>query len=83
MRSCQSFVLGAALILIGAAVGSSRGFPRPVGDLMGLSGVSYLAQGWIIGAAGFSGGNTVPTLAGIVLILVWTLWILVSSLRLA
>ena len=46
IRSYQSFVLGAALILIGAAVGSSRGFPRPVGYLMGLSGVSYLAQGW-------------------------------------
>ena len=49
MRSYQSFVLGAALILIGIAVGSWRGFPRP--------------------------------LAGIALILVWTLWLLASSLR--
>ncbi|MFE5838413.1 DUF4386 family protein [Arthrobacter sp. NPDC056493] len=81
MRSYQSFVLGAALILIGAAVGSSRGFPRPVGYLMGLSGAAYLAQGWIIGAEGFSGSNTVPTLAGIALVLVWTLWLLASSLR--
>ena len=81
MRSYQSFVLGAALILLGAAVGSSRGFPRPVGYLMGLSGVAYLAQAWIIGAEGFSGSNTVPTLAGIAVILVWTLWLLASSLR--
>ncbi|MGN7252343.1 DUF4386 family protein [Arthrobacter sp. SAFR-014] len=81
MRSYQSFVLGAALILIGIAVGSSRGFPRPVGYLMGLSGIAYLAQGWIIGAEGFSGSNAVPTLAGIALILVWTLWLLASSLR--
>jgi hypothetical protein len=81
MRSYQSFVLGAALILIGVAVGSSRGFPRPVGHLMGLTGITYLAQGWIIGAEGFSGSNTVPTLAGIALILVWTLWLLASSLR--
>jgi hypothetical protein len=81
IRSYQSFVLGAALILIGVAVGGSRGFPRPVGYLMGLSGAAYLAQGWIIGTEGFSGSNTVPTLAGIALILVWTLWLLASSLR--
>ncbi|WP_311764431.1 DUF4386 family protein [Arthrobacter ipis] len=81
MRSYQSFVLGAAFILIGIAVGSSRSLPRPVGYLMGLSGIAYLAQGWIIGADGFSGSNTVPTLAGIALILAWTLWLLASSLR--
>ena len=81
MRSYQSFVLGAALILLGVAVASSPGFPRPAGYLMGLSGAAYLAQGWIIGAMGFSGSNTVPTLAGIALILVWTLWLMASSLR--
>ncbi len=48
---------------------------------MGLSGVSYLVQGWVIGTEGFSGSNTVPTLAGIVLILVWTIWLLGSSWR--
>ena len=81
MRSYQSFVLGAALILLGLAVGSSPGFPRPVGYLMGLSGAAYLAQGWISGAEGFSGSSTVPTLGGIALILVWTLWLLAGSLR--
>ena len=81
MRSYQSFVLGAALILIGIAVAGSRRFPRPVGYVMGLSGTAFLVQGWIIGAQGFSAGNSVPTLAGIVLILVWTLWLLASSLR--
>lgn len=81
MRSYQSFALGAALILIGIAVAGSRRFPRPVGYLMGLSGAAYLAQGWIIGAQGFTGVNAVPTLAGIALILVWTVWLLASSLR--
>ncbi|MFE4544399.1 DUF4386 family protein [Arthrobacter sp. NPDC056727] len=81
MRSYQSFALGAALILLGVAVAGSRRFPQPVGYLMGLSGAAYLAQGWIIGAEGFAGSNAVPTLAGIVLILVWTVWLLASSLR--
>jgi hypothetical protein len=81
MRSYQSFVLGAALVLFGVAVGTARGIPRPLGYLMGLSGVAYLVQGWVIGAEGFSSSNTVPTLAGIVLILVWTIWLLGSSWR--
>jgi uncharacterized protein DUF4386 len=74
-------VLGAALVLFGVAVGTARGIPRPLGYLMGLSGVAYLVQGWVIGAEGFSSSNTVPTLAGIVLILVWTIWLLGSSWR--
>jgi hypothetical protein len=81
MRSYQSFVFGAALILLGIALAASGRVPRPVGYLMGLSGLAYLAQGWIIGTEGFSGSNTVPTLAGIALILVWTLWLLAASLR--
>jgi hypothetical protein len=81
MRSYQSFVLGAALMLFGFAVRTARLIPRAVGYLMALSGVAYVVQGWVIGAEGFSSSNTVPTLAGIVLIVVWTAWLLVSSLR--
>ena len=47
----------------------ARRVSRPIGYLMALSGLAYLAQGWIIGAEGFSPANTIPTLAGIVLIL--------------
>ena len=46
---------------------------------MALSGLAYLAQGWTVGAEGFSAANTIPTLAGIVLILVWSLWLLISA----
>lgn len=81
MRSYQSFVLGAALVLFGVAVGTARGIPRAVSYLMGLSGAAYLVQGWVIGTEGFSSSNTVPTLAGIVLTLVWTIWLLGSSWR--
>ncbi|MDN4643099.1 DUF4386 family protein [Arthrobacter sp. PsM3] len=79
MRSYQSFVLGAALLLTGAVVVSEGRVSRMIGYLMALSGLAYLAQGWIIGAQGFSPANTIPTLSGIVLILVWSVWLLVSA----
>src|SRR6478735_10161392 len=79
MRSYQSFVLGVALVLTGAVVVGARVVSRPIGYVMALSGLAYLAQGWIIGAEGFSQANTIPTLAAILLILVWSVWLLVSA----
>jgi hypothetical protein len=48
---------------------------------MGLSGLAYVAQGWVIGAEGFSAANTVPTLSGIVLTAVWSVWLLIFAWR--
>jgi hypothetical protein len=79
MRSYQSFVLGAALLLTGAVVVGAGRVSKLIGYLMALSGLAYLAQGWIIGAEGFSPANSIPTLLGIVLILVWSVWLLVSA----
>jgi hypothetical protein len=47
----------------------------------GAFGLCYLAQGWIIGSSGFSSANQIPTLLGIGLILVWTVWLLIAALR--
>jgi hypothetical protein len=48
---------------------------------MGLSGLAYLAQGWVIGAEGFSAANTIPTLSGIILIVAWSVWLFVGAWR--
>jgi hypothetical protein len=48
---------------------------------MALCGLCYLVQGWIIGSSGFSSANQIPTLLGIGLILVWTVWLLLAALR--
>ncbi|WP_254678685.1 hypothetical protein [Arthrobacter sp. 24S4-2] len=48
---------------------------------MALSGVAYIAQGWVIGVEGFSASNSLPTLLGIVLILAWTVWLMVAAWR--
>jgi hypothetical protein len=81
MRSYQSFVFGLALILFGAGIAVTGRVSRPIGYLMALSGLCYLAQGWIIGSSGFSSANQIPTLLGIGLILVWTVWLLIAALR--
>jgi hypothetical protein len=48
---------------------------------MGLSGLTYIAQGWVLGAEGFSPRTTAPTLLGYVIILVWSMWLPISAWR--
>jgi hypothetical protein len=81
VRSYQSFVFGLALILFGAVIAVTGRVSRPIGYLMALSGLCYVAQGWIIGSSGFSSANQIPTLLGIGLILIWTVWLLIAALR--
>ncbi|WAJ34828.1 hypothetical protein OUO20_08090 [Arthrobacter sp. FX8] len=81
MRSYQSILLGAALVLVGVAVAAARHTSRIVGYLMALSGLAYVAQGWIIGESGFSAANSLPTLVGIVAIVVAAVWLAVSGWR--
>jgi hypothetical protein len=81
MRSYQSLLLGTALVLLGVVVAARRPVPRIIGLLMVVSGLAYLAQGWIIGETGFSGANSVPTLIGIIATVVWTVWLTVSAWR--
>jgi hypothetical protein len=81
MRSYQSFLLGAALILVGIVIAARRPVSRIIGWLMALSGLAYLAQGWIIGEVGFSAINSLPTLIGIVATVIWAIWLAVSAWR--
>jgi hypothetical protein len=81
LRSYQNFLLGVGLVLFGTVVVATARVPRLIGYLMGLSGLTYLVQSWILGTQGFSAANAVPTLAGIVLILAWTVGLLIHSWR--
>jgi hypothetical protein len=82
VRSYHSFMFGLALILFGVVIALIRPVPRWIGYLMSTSGLCYLVQGWIIGTNGFSSANQIPTLLGIVLVAAWTVWLLISALRL-
>src|ERR1051326_7513923 len=47
MRSYQNFALGLAVLLFAAAVVRTDWVPRPIAYLIGLSGITYLVQGWV------------------------------------
>jgi hypothetical protein len=81
VRSYHSIVFGLALILFGAVIAVLGRVSRPIGYLMALSGLCYVAQGWIIGSSGFSSANQIPTLLGIFLVVLWTVWLLVAAFR--
>jgi hypothetical protein len=55
--------------------------PEITDDLMGLSGLGYIVQGWVLGSEGFSETDTFAILGGYVLILAWIIWLLVVAWR--
>jgi hypothetical protein len=80
-RSCENFALGLALLLFAAAVGRTAWIPRPIAYLMGLSGLTYLAQGWVASADGFPRTHDFAIVLAWVLNLVWMIWLVVVARR--
>jgi hypothetical protein len=81
VRSYFDFALGLALLLLAATVVRTAGLARPIAYLMGLSGLTYLVQGWVVGTDGFSGTHTILILLAWVLSLAWMIWLLVVARR--
>ncbi len=81
VRSYQSFILGLSFVLFATVIVWTARAPRPIGYLMGLSGLAYIVQGWVLSSEGFSARNTAPTLLGIVLVLAWSSWLLIIAWR--
>jgi hypothetical protein len=81
VRSYQDFALGLALLLAAAAVAGAARVPRPIAVLVGLSGLAYLVQGWVVGSEGFSNAESIPIVAGFALDLVWIIWLVVVAWR--
>jgi hypothetical protein len=80
-RSYENFALGLALLLGAAAVGRTAWVPRPIAYLMGLSGLIFLAQGWVAGADGFTRTHDVLIVLAWVVNLVWMIWLVVVARR--
>jgi hypothetical protein len=81
VRSYHSFVFGLALLSFAAVIVATADLPKPIGYLMALSGLAYLAQGWIVGSEGFAAANEFAILAGIALVFAWSTWLVVASWR--
>lgn len=75
MRSYQAFAMGLALILAAAAVGKAHRGARAIPVLIVLSGLAYLAQGWIAGREGFTGSMSVLIVAAWGFGLSWSIWL--------
>lgn len=80
-RSYHSFMLGLTFLLFGIEIASTGRISRLVGYLFGLSGLAYIAQGWVVGNEGFSADNTIPSLLSSILIIVWSIWLIIIALR--
>jgi hypothetical protein len=78
-RSYHDFALGLALLLIAAAIVRAAGIPRLIAYLMGLSGLTYLVQGWVVGSEGFSEARTILILVAWALTLAWMIWLVVVA----
>jgi hypothetical protein len=81
VRSYLDFALGLALLLIAVAIVGATGVPRPIAYLVGLSGLAYLVQGWVVGSEGFSGTHTILILVAWALTLAWMIWLVVVAWR--
>jgi hypothetical protein len=81
VRSYQDVALGLALLLFAAAVMRSVGLSRPIAYLMGLSGLTYLVQGWVVGAEGFSGTHSTLILVAYAFSLAWMIWLVIAAWR--
>jgi hypothetical protein len=75
------FALGLALLLFAAVVVRTAWVPRPIAYLMGLSGLTYLVQGWVAGSEGFSPTQSVAIVLAWVLSLVWMIWLVIVARR--
>jgi hypothetical protein len=80
-RSYENFALGLAVLLFAAAVVPTAWVPRPIAYLMGLSGLTYLVQGWVAGSEGFSQTETLAIVLAEVLNLAWMIWLVVVAWR--
>src|SRR5215210_7075396 len=81
VRSYQDVALGLALLLFAAAVARTARLPRPISYLMGLSGLDFLVQGWVVGSEGFPRTQTIAIVLAFVLDLAWTIWLVVVAWR--
>ena len=79
MRSYHNFALGLALLLFAAAVVRTGWARRPIAYLMGLSGLTYMVQGWVVGSEGFSQMMSIAIVLAWGLDLTWMIWLVVVA----
>jgi hypothetical protein len=81
-HSYQTFVFGLAVVLLALVIVWTGRIARPIGYIMGLSGLTYIVQAWVVGTEGFSVPSlAVPVNLGDLLWLAWLIWLLIVAWR--
>lgn len=81
-RSYQEFTSGVSLALFGITIVWTARLARPIGYLMGLSGLLLIAMSWIAGTQGLdSATRSLLFNIGSLFDLVWAIWLLVVAWR--
>jgi hypothetical protein len=80
-RSYQTFVLGIALVLFAVAIVWTGRVSRPIGYVMGLSGIASFVVAWQIGVDGFGASTQNALSVWAALLLVWIVWLLIVAWR--
>jgi hypothetical protein len=81
LRSYENVMFGLTLLLLAAVVIWTAKLPKPIGFLAGVSGLAYLAQGWIVGSEGFAPTAQLFFVAPIVCDVVWIVWLVIFAWR--
>jgi hypothetical protein len=80
-NSYWNFMQGLALLLFAIVIVWTARVPRPIGYLMGLSGLAFIVLGWLVGTKGFAPIGEVPTYAGYGFLLASIIWLLIVAWR--
>ncbi|HZU03766.1 MAG TPA: hypothetical protein VFA10_29145 [Ktedonobacteraceae bacterium] len=79
-NSYSNIMLGLTMVLFALTIVWTARVTRPIGYLMGLSGLAFIVVGWIVGTEGF-GPHAVPMDAGALFLSAWIIWLLVVAWR--
>jgi hypothetical protein len=80
-KSYWSSMFGLTLVLFAIVIVWMARVPRLIGALMGLSGLAYLGQGWVIGNEGFTSTDVALAIAGFLLLTAWSIGLLIVAWR--
>lgn len=83
VSSYHACATGLALLAFAAAVWVVRtsSVPRAIASLLGLSGLAYLAKGWVGGTQGFNLAHSMLIIVSWLFSLAWMIWLAVLSWR--
>jgi hypothetical protein len=81
LSSYHAYALGLALLAFAGAAARVAMVPRAVPYLMALSGIAYLAQGWVAGSQGFNATHSTLIIASWALSLAWIVWLVAIARR--